>query len=178
MKHLLLTGVPGVGKTTVIQKVAEQLGDRKIRGFITGEIREGGVRKGFSLTPFEGEPGVLSHVDFSSQYRVSKYGVDVAFLDEVSRSLLEEFPPADIYLIDEIGKMECYSTVFVKNVWQLLDGDIPLVATIAQHGGGFIAEVKQRSDIELWEVTRTNRNHMPDRIVDLLTGYLPRITRH
>ena len=168
MKHLLLTGMPGVGKTTVIQKVAEQLGELEIRGFITGEIRELGVRKGFSLTTFEGEPGMLSHVDLPSQYRVGKYGVDVDFLDAVSRSLQEESPPADLYLIDEIGKMECFSKVFVESMRQLLMRDVPLVATVARHGGGFIAEVKQRSDIELWEVTRTSRDHLTERVIDLI----------
>ena len=170
MKHLLLTGVPGVGKTTVIQKVAGQLGELEIRGFITGEIREGGVRKGFSLTPFRGEPGVLSHVDFASQYRVSKYGVDVGFLDEVSRSLLEDSHPADLYLVDEIGKMECFSKVFVDSVRRMLDGDVPLVATVARYGGGFIAEVKRRPDIEIWEVTRANRDLLPGRVVDRVLG--------
>src|ERR687897_879407 len=39
---LLLTGAAGVGKTTVIRRVAEALHDRRIQGFLTEEIREEG----------------------------------------------------------------------------------------------------------------------------------------
>jgi nucleoside-triphosphatase THEP1 len=38
-RALLLTGAPGAGKTTVIQKVATALSERRLRGFVTGEIR-------------------------------------------------------------------------------------------------------------------------------------------
>ena len=38
---LLLTGVPGVGKTTIVSKVAAGLSGRRNRGFVTDEIREG-----------------------------------------------------------------------------------------------------------------------------------------
>jgi nucleoside-triphosphatase len=48
-RTLLLTGRPGVGKTTVIKKVAEALGDRA-GGFYTEEIRGAeGRRRGFQL---------------------------------------------------------------------------------------------------------------------------------
>lgn len=53
--NLLLTGVPGVGKTTALKKVAVSLGDRKIRGFLTGEIRERGRRVGFEIRAFDGQ---------------------------------------------------------------------------------------------------------------------------
>jgi nucleoside-triphosphatase THEP1 len=35
MKILLLTGAPGVGKTTVLRKVAAGLPDRRLAGFYT-----------------------------------------------------------------------------------------------------------------------------------------------
>jgi nucleoside-triphosphatase THEP1 len=39
-KHLLLTGPPGIGKTTVIMRLAEFLTEPSIGGFYTDEIRE------------------------------------------------------------------------------------------------------------------------------------------
>jgi nucleoside-triphosphatase len=47
----------------------------------------------------------------------------------------------------------------------LLDSGRPLVATVALRGGGFVAEVKGRPDVEIWEVTKANRNEMPAQIL-------------
>jgi len=171
-RALLLSGTPGVGKTTIIQKVARQVSAYELRGFFTEEIREGGVRKGFKLISFDGQSSVLAHVDFSSRSRVGKYGVDVAGLEETAASLLRSDPPADLYFIDEIGKMECFSEQFQMGVRRLLDTGQLVVATVAQHGGGFISEVKERPDVAIWEVTRSNREVLPERVIEWVRARL------
>jgi nucleoside-triphosphatase len=60
--------------------------------------------------------------------------------------------------------MECLSAAFVEATTLLLDGGRPLVATVAQRGGGLIAEAKRRRDAEVWTVTLTNRDTLPDRV--------------
>ncbi len=57
---LLLTGVPGVGKTTIVSKVAAGLSGRRSRGFVTDEIREGGRRVGFEIRTFGGKTRTLA----------------------------------------------------------------------------------------------------------------------
>ena len=163
---LLLTGVPGVGKTTIVRKVAAALSERSIRGFVTDEIRRAGRRVGFELRTFTGRATVLAHLDIDSSHRVGRYGVDVAGLDEMTGEALALDDAADLYLVDEIGKMECLSATFRAAMRRLLESGRPLVATVARHGGGFIAEVKGRADVEIWETTRTNRDEMPRRIVE------------
>ena len=59
--HLLLTGVPGVGKTTVVKRVAAALAGQKIAGFYTEEVRERGQRVGFRIVTLEGEQATLAH---------------------------------------------------------------------------------------------------------------------
>ena len=163
---LLLTGAPGVGKTTAIKKVARR--QNRVAGFFTEEIRQNGSRQGFRLVPFEGNPRILAHVDIDSKARVSKYGVDVDMLEEVASTLLRPDPKVDLYIIDEIGKMECFSARFVECVRALLNGEALVLATIAARGAGFIAEVKARPDVEIWEVTRGNRDEIPVRAIDWL----------
>ncbi|MCL6508666.1 MAG: AAA family ATPase, partial [Bryobacteraceae bacterium] len=46
-QNFLLTGPPGCGKTTVLRRVVELLGDLRLAGFYTEEIRERGRRVGF-----------------------------------------------------------------------------------------------------------------------------------
>src|SRR5262245_37210227 len=149
---LLLTGPPGVGKTTVLRKIAQALGGRRLGGFYTEEIRVEGSRRGFTAVTFDGRRQDLAGADIGRQARVGRYGVDLAVLDELAERALALKPAAEIYLVDEIGKMECLSVRFVAAMGRLLDAGRPVVATIAERGGGFIAEVKARPDVGLWRV--------------------------
>ena len=172
-RFLLLTGIPGVGKTTVLREVADRLPATRLSGFYTEEIRERGIRQGFRLISFHGRSSsVIAHTDLSSTYRVGKYKVDVAAISEAAEILLKE-PQADVYLLDEIGKMECMSDQFVKTVRRLTSQAVPLVATVSRKGGGFMAEMRNHPQAELWEVTPGNREEMPARILDWLSSRLP-----
>ncbi len=157
---LLLTGAPGIGKTTVIRRAAAGLGATGLRGFYTEEIREQGERCGFRLVSFEGAAHVIAHVHFPKTHRVGKYGVDVQALDDAA-ALLRPDPEARLFLVDEIGKMECLSERFVEAMRALISSRLPIVATIGARGGGFIAEVKRRPECTLWQVTQANRDDLP-----------------
>ena len=106
---LWLTGAPGVGKTTVIQRVAEALSDQRLGGFYTEEMREGGMRRGFRLQGFRGGSVIMADVKLSKEDRVGRYGVDVPAIDDLAVASLAPEPPVDLYLVDEAGKMECLS---------------------------------------------------------------------
>lgn len=168
-KHLLLTAAPGAGKTTAMCRVAELLAGEALAGFYTEEIRARGIREGFRLIPFDGKRIVIAHIDFPKTHRVGKYGVDVAAIDQAADAALALRYGAPIYLVDEIGKMECLSERFVARIRALLDSGRPVVATVAKRGEGFIAQVKQRDDCELWTLTRANRDELPERILAFLS---------
>ena len=163
--NLLLTGTPGIGKTTLMRRVAKSIGHRPVGGFLTDEIRQEKRRLGFRLETFNGQEITLAHVELRSRHHVGKYGVDVEALDRI---IDLAFAPATLYLIDEIGKMECLSPRFVATVVTLLEGARPVIATVALKGAGFISEVKNRPDIELWQVTFNNRDQMPEMVLKWL----------
>lgn len=159
-QNLLLTGPPGCGKTTVIRRLVERLANRRVAGFYTQEIRKKGQRVGFEVRGLRGGHGILAHVGFQSTHRVGRYGVDLGAFEQIVREELDRHD-VDAYLIDEIGKMECFSPVFVQAVAEILDSRVPVVATIAAKGGGFIAQVKSRPDVETITVTAKNRDDLP-----------------
>ena len=155
--NILVTGLPGVGKTTFIINLAKKLKDFSMAGFYTAEIREAGVRKGFELVSLDRRRSILSHVDIKSDFRVGRYGVDVktfeAFLDSLGLAQSD----ADILLIDEIGKMECHSNKFRRLITSLLDSKKPLIATISLRSEAFISEIKRRPDVQVVELTAASR---------------------
>jgi nucleoside-triphosphatase len=162
---LLLTGRPGVGKTTIVRHVAGKLTPRP-SGFYTEEVREGGERRGFRAVTFDGQTSLIAEVGFRGTSRVGRYGVDVAAIDRLADAALRPFDSAQaVFVIDEIGRMECLSTRFVEATKALLDSGRLVVATVGQRGSGFIADVKRRPDAELWEVTRSTRDEMPARVL-------------
>lgn len=167
--HILITGLPGVGKTTLIRKLAERLTEYRPAGFYTEEIRDAqGVREGFRLVTLCGRQLVLSHVRHPGPHRVSRYGVDVAGFERLLEELDLRRSPSSLIIIDEIGKMECFSKRFIDVVTPLLNGPKILLATIALKGEGFIRQVKERPDCRLVTITRENR----DRLLDELTSEL------
>jgi nucleoside-triphosphatase len=165
---LLLTGLPGAGKTTVLRRVSERLAHRRAKGFYTEEMRSGGQREGFRLVTFDGQRSVIAHIGFRTGPRVGRYRVDVAAIDHAAGTALG--PGADVYLVDEIGKMECLSSGFVGAIGALLEGTAPMVATVAKRGGGLIEEVKDPADVEVWEVTPANRGGLPERVLQWLSS--------
>lgn len=170
---LLLTGLPGIGKTTVIRKVVSKFDPAHIAGFITEEIRSRKLRQGFRLVPFHGRSRILAHIHHPSPNRVGKYGVDIAALEDVAEEILAPDPLISLFIIDEIGKMECMSPSFIEALEALLDSDKVVLATVALKGGSFIREVKERIDAELWTITRQNRDQLPRQIAEWLKARLP-----
>jgi nucleoside-triphosphatase len=154
---LLITGAPGVGKTTLVHRVASAREDLHICGFYTEEMCEAGERVGFRAVTFGGDTLVMAHIRFRGGHRVGRYGVDIAAIDALAESSLTPAPECVLYVVDEIGRMECLSTLFVSRMRGLFDSTKPVLATIGLRGRDFIAEVKTRSDVELLEVTRSNR---------------------
>ncbi len=175
-KNLLITGLPGVGKTTLIKKLSEALQSFHPVGFYTEEIREGGVRKGFELMSLEGKRGLLSHKEISSPYKVGQYKVDIKGFEDFLGSISFFNPSTRLIIIDEIGKMECLSLRFQKILKEILDSEKWVITTIALKGSGFIAEVKERKDVELFEITRKNRDSLLKEISDFVSKTLNSIS--
>ncbi len=167
-KNLLITGLPGVGKTTLIRKLSEALEDFHPTGFYTTEIRQGGMRKGFELIDLKGRRGILSRVDLKSHDRVGRYKVDVRGFGDFLDGMSFFDPSSAVIIIDEIGKMECLSDKFGRILEEILDSKKWVIATIALKGGGLITKVKQRRDVQLFEMTPSNRDVLFSKILNVI----------
>jgi nucleoside-triphosphatase len=165
--RILLTGPPGCGKTTVIMRTLERLDDIRVAGFYTAEVRKSGSRAGFDAVGLSSGQSVrLASVRSTSKIRVGRYGVELPeFETLLDNELCRPEVEADLVVVDEIGKMECYSSVFVQTMRGLLDGPTPLLATVSQRGTGFIREAKDRKDVEVLTVSTANRDRLPEQLI-------------
>ena len=159
-KNVFLTGKPGVGKTTLIEKFVQSL-PLLAGGFVTREIREGGRRVGFEIQALSGEKGIMAHVGFPYSLRVGRYGVDISCLERIGVVALERaVHSSPLVVVDEIGKMELMSVEFRKMLLKVLDSPKMVLATITKGKGGVVGMMKSRSDVVLIEVTVENRDRL------------------
>lgn len=161
--NLLITGRPGIGKTTVIERLVERLAPGTATGFFTRELREHGERGGFVIHTLGGRTATLARVGGAGP-AVGRYRVRPEALDAVAVPALVPGPDVRLVVVDEIGKMECLSPRFCEAVRVALDGPVPVVGTIARGGSGFVAEVRRRPDVTIVEVTHENRDRLPAEI--------------
>uniref|UniRef100_A0A3P9JUD8 Nucleoside-triphosphatase, cancer-related n=1 Tax=Oryzias latipes TaxID=8090 RepID=A0A3P9JUD8_ORYLA len=178
LKHVFLTGPPGVGKTTLVQKACEALSSSGVgvEGFYTEEVREGGRRVGFDVVTLAGERGLLSRIRGGaaashSKHTVGPYAVDLPSFERVALPLFRNLRSAGssstkVFVIDEIGKMELFSQSFVRAVSQTLDSPCVILGTIPVPKGrplGLVEEVRSRRDVKVFHVSKENRDALlPD----------------
>lgn len=165
-RNILISGLPGIGKTTLIKKICREIKDTHPIGFYTEEIRNEGQRKGFQLIGLNGHRTIFAHVLIESSHHVGKYRVDLEAFDEFINSLGLLSSENNVIIIDEIGKMECLSSKFVKLIWETLDSDNLVIATISHTDGGIKGKIKQREDVELFKMNLDNRELIFTKILD------------
>jgi len=167
---VLIEGMSGTGKTTLIERLITKLcKEKRLGGFFTREIREGGERKGFKLVTVDNQEGVLAHENLKGHHKVGKYVVSLEVLEKIGVASIERaLRDDDVVLIDEIGRMELFSERFRDMVGIALESEKPLVATIASDGPDFVDEIKKKDGVHLITLTPENRDSLLDDIVALV----------
>ena len=168
-----LTGLPGVGKTTVIEKVLDIVGDRhRVVGFITEAVRDDGRITGFNIHNLKtGDISEMANENIESSVKIGRFGVNLSVLEDVCRSILEDLDDATLVVIDEVGKIESTNQFFVDTVKEVLDMEISMLMTLHKKSRNpLLQEIRRREDIRILEVTPINRSILPFKIVSMLEG--------
>jgi nucleoside-triphosphatase len=134
-------------------------------------MREVGRRVGFRLVALDGPEGILASVNSSGPYRVGRYRVHLADLDRVGVEAIEraiEQPEVSVVVVDEIGKMELFSPAFRAAVLAALDSPKPVVGTVMAGSQPWVDAIKGRSDVKVVQLTRANREALPQAILHWL----------
>ncbi|MEA3369282.1 MAG: NTPase [Candidatus Ratteibacteria bacterium] len=165
MKNIFITGRPGVGKTTLIKKLAGFYG-KSAGGFYTQEVKRNKERMGFDIIALSGEKGRLARGDYRSKFRLGKYGVNLADLERVGLKAMDEAIEAkEIVVIDEIGKMELFSQSFKDKVVESLNSPKKVLAVISLAGDEFVEGLKICPRVKMFRLTRDNSEEIYGEIV-------------
>lgn len=174
---LLLTGNPGVGKTTVLLKVVDALKARgySVGGMISREVRSSGERVGFEILDLSSNKrGWLAHVNQPDGPRVGKYRVNLNDLEGIGvNAILKAVEECDVVAIDEIGPMELFSERFKEAVKRAVESGKLVIGVIHWKARDrLMEEVKKREDGGIIEVTLENRNKQQETVVEKAVEFL------
>ncbi len=168
----LITGKPGIGKTTLIKKLALCFDLKDICGFYTEEIREKNERVGFKIITLNNGEGILAHINFPSPYKISKYYVNIQRFEKLIIPELNLVNKRKIILIDEIGKMELFSKNFKEKIVEIFQLNKIIIATIPISKIEFIENLKASPKVKIYETTFENRNQLLKILKEEITNLL------
>lgn len=130
-KHLFLTGVSGIGKTTIIRQALGRAAGYA-GGFITERVADGdGSVEGFDLYP---AAAAIGHDGFDG-LRFLDLGTtppqkDNEVFRESAAQMLREAGFYPFVMLDEIGGFEMLIPQFRNELAQLLNSDAPIIGVI------------------------------------------------
>lgn len=172
-----ITGLPGAGKTYALQRIIDKLREEdpelRIGGMIDEPVIDGKHRVGFTVRDLmTDEKEIFAHNDYESRIMVGKIGMDVSKFDPIAVNALKNAAAeCDIIVIDEVGKLEVESEAFVETVREVLDAEKPMIITLHKKSRNpLLQDIRRRDDVRILEITPTNRNLLPNKILRLMSG--------
>lgn len=168
---IAVTGHPGVGKTTLVERVLAAV-SLPVGGMITKEIRKVGRRVGFAVIDVAtGREGVLAHIHLQEGPRLGRYRVNLRDLEEIGAAAIERaIQGCDLVVVDEVGPMELKSHRFIAAVERALAEARNLLVTVHRASNHNLAyRIRHRADL-LVRLTVGNRDEKIREVIELLTS--------
>lgn len=167
--NCVITGEKNVGKTTVVKRVVTKLRDRGLNpvGFYTEggpDLLELVLVKSKDRVPFGSR-----RRDFPGDISVGRFSINPAAIRTGLKAIEES---GDFLVIDEIGKMEREGEGFAPLLEEL--DPTTYRGTLLSVRKGVESYVEhsfpREATVSQFEITETNRDNMPDKLIELFVG--------
>ena len=135
-QKILITGPPRCGKSTLISKLIEYYTIKKnysINGFLTPEVQKSGNRIGFDIQDISSKAREkFARIGpYNTSNKLGKYGIFLEGLEKIiSNFESTQFHKIDLFIVDEIGKMELFSKKFQDFIIRIFASDLSIIATL------------------------------------------------
>lgn len=158
--HALIVGARGVGKSTLIRKVLQEL-DVSVSGYIT--------RKEKALDdPVHGSPIYFYEVGKpQAQTPDNLLGYCLNHHPEVHVEAFDRVSPkvaaasyGDVILMDEVGFMESASERFSQAVFSHLEGEKPVIAAVKYNDFPYLEKIRSHPNCKCFYITEENRDEL------------------
>lgn len=166
---ILITAKPRTGKSTLIQKLMNQIGIANCIGFYTEEIKENNLRIGFKLKLMDGREELLALAGMNSEIKIGRYGIDIKRFEETCIPMLKQaLDGKKVIIIDEIGPMQVVSQDFRDMLLQLADKNCNAFGTIFYESFPWIDDFKLHKNVQLIELNIENRDNIVYDLINII----------
>ena len=170
MTITILTGAPGVGKSTAVIRAARALKDRglNVGGIVSKELRTNNIRVGFEFIDLNtNDTGVLASITGNGP-KIGKYFVDLSGCRFAAERLCRAINNCDVIFCDEIGPMELKSREFIDSAKKLLDVDKKTIVVVHQWLQHPLTEQFRKKSSLLISLDLANREKVNEILLDRL----------
>src|SRR6266704_6789619 len=170
MTIIVITGAPGVGKTTAVIRVTRALKERgiKVGGIVSRELRTNNMRIGFEFIDLTtNDRSVLASITGKGP-KVGKYFVNIAGCRFAAERLTNAVRNSDVIICDEIGPMELKSKEFIDSVKNLLEVDKKVIVVVHQKLQQLLIDEFRNKASLLIDLDLENREKVNEILLDKL----------
>lgn len=171
--HALIVGERGVGKSTLIRRVLQEL-NRPLFGFETK--KEDTLADEINGSPVYIYEAGKEHLQTDGNlvgYCLNRCSAPMtAGFDRYASRLRSPVPDGCIIEMDEIGFMESKSDAFCGAVLALLDGSTPVIAAVKDKSIPFLEAVRSHSNVRCFQITTDNREDLYFEVLEFMKAQL------
>ena len=165
-RHIFLTGEIGCGKSTALQRTLSLLPSVRVKGLQThySEPRGSEVKRLYLRAFGDTQPGTfLAELPGGDLSRI------VPVFDAQGSVLLDEARgSAQLIVIDEIGRLERDALAYHEALRRCIEGDVPMICVIRKLKAPWADWIRSHPRVHLIEVTKENRDGIPQSAAALL----------
>lgn len=175
---IILSGEPGIGKSTILEKVLAQckMHNKSVHGCIVKEVQSSGIRSGFKIHYLPSYKETLLacckkrlSLKYISKFSVNLNAIEGELIPFMNHMSLDKV--SDIFIFDEIGRMQNLSPGFLLAVDSLLSVKKPIIATIVHDDEIWARKYKNHPDYLHITVTHKNRDSLSSFIYEKIRSF-------